>query len=136
MGAGKLFHQQLFPFLWAPGGKGKDNMPVPRERWMREGVNDRRNPKKMWTLTACRTFSQELVSFLTAATNLFLISFLVAAGKGIDQFPSSTTGPFSLKRFGLWGLWRRCKSSSSPPSRISLPFVPFLGLGGWRKTLL
>ena len=34
---------------------------------VREGVNDRRNPKKMWTLTACRTFSQELVSFLVAA---------------------------------------------------------------------
>ena len=25
----------------------------------------------MWTLTACRTFSQELVSFLTAATRMF-----------------------------------------------------------------
>ena len=48
---------------------------------LREGVNDRRNPKKMWTLTACRTFSQELVSFL----------FLFLSG---NQFPFNLPPPF------------------------------------------
>ena len=49
----------------------KKSLVDPQLTFQREGVNDRRNPKKMWTLTACRTFSQELVSFLTAAHNIF-----------------------------------------------------------------